>query len=66
MREGNLRGRPEELDGAEAETSVREDPFTRRFNELRQELMPYAEALGIYTDADVVRAAAADRRSGRS
>lgn len=35
--------------------AVREYLFTRRFRALRQELMPYAEAQGIYTDEDVFR-----------
>ncbi len=33
--------------------AVREYLFIRRFRALRQELMPYAEAQGIYTDEDV-------------
>jgi metal-responsive CopG/Arc/MetJ family transcriptional regulator len=36
--------------------AVREYLFARRFRALRQELMPYAEAQGIYTDEDVFRA----------
>ena len=36
--------------------ALREYLFTRRFRALRQELMPYAEAQGIYTDEDVFRA----------
>lgn len=35
--------------------AVREYLFTRRLQALRQELMPYAEAQGIYTDEDVFR-----------
>lgn len=35
--------------------AVREYLFTRRLRALRQELMPYAEAQGIYTDEDVFR-----------
>ncbi|HEV2146338.1 MAG TPA: ribbon-helix-helix domain-containing protein [Longimicrobiaceae bacterium] len=35
--------------------ALREYLFTRRFRRLRQELMPYAEAQGIYTDEDVFR-----------
>jgi metal-responsive CopG/Arc/MetJ family transcriptional regulator len=35
--------------------AVREYLFTRRFRALRQELMPYAEEQGIYTDEDVFR-----------
>ncbi len=35
--------------------AVREYLFTRRFRALRQELIPYAEAQGIYTDEDVFR-----------
>jgi len=35
--------------------AVREYLFTRRFRALRQELMPYAEAQGIYSDEDVFR-----------
>ncbi len=29
--------------------------FTRRFRDLRREMIPYAEAQGIYTDEDVFR-----------
>ncbi len=36
--------------------AVREYLFARRFRALRQELMPYAEARGVYTDEDVFRA----------
>jgi metal-responsive CopG/Arc/MetJ family transcriptional regulator len=36
--------------------ALREYLFARRFRALRQELMPYAEAQGIYTDDDVFRA----------
>jgi metal-responsive CopG/Arc/MetJ family transcriptional regulator len=36
--------------------AVREYLFARRFRALRQELMPYAEAQGVYTDEDVFRA----------
>jgi metal-responsive CopG/Arc/MetJ family transcriptional regulator len=36
--------------------ALREYLFARRFRTLRQELMPYAEAQGIYTDDDVFRA----------
>ncbi len=35
--------------------AVREYLFARRLRSLRQELMPYAEAQGIYTDEDVFR-----------
>ena len=35
--------------------ALREYLFIRRFRRLRQELMPYAEAQGIYTDEDVFR-----------
>ena len=35
--------------------ALREYLFLRRFRRLRQELMPYAEAQGIYTDEDVFR-----------
>ena len=35
--------------------AVQEFLFVRRFRELRQRLMPYAEAQGIYTDEDVFR-----------
>ena len=31
--------------------------FIRRFRALRQELIPYAEAAGVFTDEDVFRAA---------
>jgi metal-responsive CopG/Arc/MetJ family transcriptional regulator len=48
------------LDGSSRSDVVREALrdylFTRRFRALRQELMPYAEAQGIYTDEDVFRA----------
>jgi metal-responsive CopG/Arc/MetJ family transcriptional regulator len=33
--------------------ALREYLFIRRLRSLRQELMPYAEAQGIYTDEDV-------------
>ncbi|HEX8209601.1 MAG TPA: ribbon-helix-helix protein, CopG family [Longimicrobium sp.] len=33
--------------------ALREHFFVRRFRTLRQELMPYAAARGIYTDEDV-------------
>lgn len=36
--------------------AVQEYLFVRRFHELRRELMPYAEAQGIYYDEDVFRA----------
>jgi metal-responsive CopG/Arc/MetJ family transcriptional regulator len=29
--------------------------FTRRFRELRREMIPYAEAQGVFTDEDVFR-----------
>ena len=35
--------------------AVREYLFTRRFRQLRQELIPYAEAEGVYTDEEVFR-----------
>lgn len=35
--------------------AVREYLFTRRLRALRQRLMPYAEAQGIFTDEDVFR-----------
>ena len=35
--------------------ALREYLFTRRFRSLRAELMPYAEAQGVYTDEDVFR-----------
>ena len=35
--------------------ALREYLFTRRFRALRAELMPYAEAQGIFTDEDVFR-----------
>lgn len=35
--------------------AVREYLFARRVRTLRQQLMPYAEAQGIYTDEDVFR-----------
>ncbi len=37
--------------------ALREYLFARQLRTLRRELMPYAEALGIYTDEDVFRAA---------
>lgn len=36
--------------------AVREYLFIRRFRALRQELIPYAEAVGVFTDEDVFRA----------
>ncbi len=36
--------------------AVREYLFIRRFRALRQELIPYAEAAGVFTDEDVFRA----------
>lgn len=33
--------------------ALRDYLFVRRFRRLREELMPYAEAQGIYTDEDV-------------
>jgi metal-responsive CopG/Arc/MetJ family transcriptional regulator len=36
--------------------ALREYLFVRRFRALRRELMPYAEAQGLYTDEDVFRA----------
>jgi metal-responsive CopG/Arc/MetJ family transcriptional regulator len=36
--------------------ALREYLFARRFRALRQDLMPYAAAQGIYTDDDVFRA----------
>lgn len=35
--------------------ALREYLFARRFRSLRQDLMPYAEAQGVYTDEDVFR-----------
>jgi metal-responsive CopG/Arc/MetJ family transcriptional regulator len=35
--------------------ALREYLFSRRLRSLRQALMPYAEAQGIYTDEDVFR-----------
>ena len=35
--------------------ALREYLFTQRFRALRQELMPYAEAQGVFTDEDVFR-----------
>lgn len=35
--------------------ALREYLFLRRFRSLRQELMPYAEAQGLYTDEDIFR-----------
>jgi len=35
--------------------ALREYLFARRFRALRRELMPYAEAQGLYTDEDVFR-----------
>jgi metal-responsive CopG/Arc/MetJ family transcriptional regulator len=35
--------------------ALRDYLFSRRLRELRRELMPYAEAQGIYTDEDVFR-----------
>ena len=36
--------------------AVREYLFIKRFRALRQELIPYAEAAGVFTDEDVFRA----------
>jgi len=36
--------------------ALREYLFIRRFRALRRELMPYAEAQGLYTDEDIFRA----------
>ena len=36
--------------------ALRDYLFIRRFRALRRELMPYAEAQGLYTDEDVFRA----------
>ena len=36
--------------------AVREYLFIKRFQALRQELIPYAEAAGVFTDEDVFRA----------
>ena len=36
--------------------AVREYLFIRRFRALRQELIPYVEAAGVFTDEDVFRA----------
>ncbi len=36
--------------------AVREYLFIRRFRALRRELIPYAEAAGVFTDEDVFRA----------
>lgn len=35
--------------------AVREYVFVRRFRSLRRELMPYAEAKGVFTDDEVFR-----------
>lgn len=35
--------------------ALREYLFIRRFQALRRELMPYAEAQGVFTDEDVFR-----------
>jgi metal-responsive CopG/Arc/MetJ family transcriptional regulator len=35
--------------------ALREYLFTRKFRALRRQLMPYAEAQGIFTDEDVFR-----------
>jgi metal-responsive CopG/Arc/MetJ family transcriptional regulator len=35
--------------------AVREYLFARKFRSLRRQLIPYAEARGIYTDEDVFR-----------
>ena len=35
--------------------AVREYLFIKRFRALRQELIPYAEAAGVFTDEDVFR-----------
>lgn len=35
--------------------ALREYLFTRKFRSLRRQLMPYAEAQGIFTDDDVFR-----------
>lgn len=57
-----LRRELDELKEAEGVTrsdlvreAVREYVFARRFRSLRRELMPYAEAEGVYTDEDVFR-----------
>ena len=36
--------------------AVREYLFIKRFRALRRELIPYAEAAGVFTDEDVFRA----------
>ena len=36
--------------------AVREYLFSKRLRALRQELIPYAEAAGVFTDEDVFRA----------
>lgn len=36
--------------------ALREYLFVRRFRTLRRELMPYAEAQGLFTDEDIFRA----------
>jgi metal-responsive CopG/Arc/MetJ family transcriptional regulator len=36
--------------------ALREYLFARRFRSLRKDLLPYAEAQGVYTDEDVFRA----------
>lgn len=35
--------------------ALRDFLFVRRFRRLRQELIPYAEAQGIYTDEDIFK-----------
>jgi metal-responsive CopG/Arc/MetJ family transcriptional regulator len=40
--------------------AVREYLFSRRARSLRRELMPYAEAQGIFTDEDVFRELSSD------
>jgi len=40
---------------AVARAAVREYLRVRRFSSLRRELVPYAEAAGLYTDDDVFR-----------
>jgi metal-responsive CopG/Arc/MetJ family transcriptional regulator len=37
--------------------ALRDYLFARRFRSLRRELMPYAEAQGVYTDEDVFHTA---------
>ena len=59
---GDLKAELDDLTDAEGVSrsdvvreALREYLFSRRFRALRRELMPYAEAQGIFTDEDVFR-----------